>query len=832
MSVEALALVRPPLPQPTKAWLRHASLLLLTFATTALAAVPAYPGMPRVSGITPFGWHRGATVEVTFRGAKLFHPQGVLCADTDQIAVNKISAIDSDEGKPDQGTRALANISISPTCPCGVHYLRLYTDYGIAEVMPFYVGALTTYQELEPPDKSKLNHTLETAEALPGPATVNGYLLGDDEDLFKIEVKAGQLLSAEIACARLALENDDGTEVILSVRDAAGKTLASCDDTALLLADPYLSIKAPAEGPLYVSVKPLLPSISGKRIPYQLSIGDFLRPAGVYPAGGPPGEAITARLLGLPPDVPDQQTITGPADKASFLYHASAGTPTPNLFRTLAGGNALETEPNDTPNTATVAAGNVPVALNGILEKDGDVDCFKFTASKGQRLVIASYAQALGSPADLQFEVLPVNAKPGQNPDKADDSSAADLDSFEQTFARETLDPSLIFTPKEDGEFILTVRDSRRLGSPLSGYRIEITPATNGVLAGFYSPDNNQRNSRISSQVARGNRALFLMNVRPTHGTDKITGELQVTARNLPAGVTMTASPFTIDQKRVPIMFEAAADAPITATFLELDVQPTDPAAPHLHSAYSHNIGMTYANNEISTAVHFDKLAFAVTDQVPFKISVAQPTLAVSRSGELLLEVELTRLEGFTEPVELNMENVPTGIVPQTGTVIPPESTHATLRIAAEGGAQYGKFPIVVTARNKGSQDERAGKLRASSLPITLEVAEPFLRLKLARASIERGKKSHVKATIERLHALPGTATVKLIRLPKGLEMCGEALPLPADATEISLELTASPDALVGTYPAIACELAITMDGKELKQIAGTGLIRVDPERK
>ena len=814
--------------------MKRTPLLPLLLLSSAIAAEPPkFPGTPKVTNLTPFGWHRGSTAEVTFTGVKLFDPKGVLCADTDLIKVAKISPVDADPKVPDSaGKKATASLEIDPKCPTGVHYLRLYTNYGVAEVMPFFVGSLATHVEKEPVEKAKLNNTPETAEVLPAAATVNGWLLGDDEDIFRYEVKKGQLISAEVECARLALETDDGTEVILTVRDAAGKSLASCDDTPLLLADPFLSLTAPADGPIYVSIKPLLPSANGKRIPYRLHVGDFRRPAGVYPAGGNPGEKISAQLLGLPAGVPDKVEITLPGNGASFDYQADAGTPCPNTLRLLRGANVLETEPNDSATQATAANQSAPLAFNGILQKKGDVDYFKFAAKKGERLIITGYAQALGSPADLQLEVLPANAKPGQNPERADDSTDGDLDNFEQTYSRERLDPSLIFTAKEDADYVLTVKDSRNLGSPNSVYLIEIAPSQPGILTGFYAPDNNQKNNRISSQVARGNRALFLMNVRPTYGTEKISGDLKVVADHLPQGVTMTAAPFTIDQKRVPIMFEAAADAAVCGAFINLTVQPADDAAAKLTSFFSHNIALTYANGDIATAAHFDKLAFAVTDEVPFTVKVTQPTMALSRSGELLLDVELTRKEGFTEPVDLGVENVPLGIVPQTGSSIAGDTTKATMRLAAEGGATFGKFPIVVTARTRSNGDERAGRLRASSNPITLEVSEPFVRVKLARSSIERGKRSKVKATIESVRPLPGAATVKLIRLPKGLEMAGEPVAITNDAKEVSIELTASADALVGTYPSIACEVAVTTDGKELKQVVGTGMVRVDPARK
>jgi hypothetical protein len=121
--------------------------------------------------------------------------------------------------------------------------------------------------------------------------------------------------------------------------------------------------------------------------------------------------------------------------------------------------------------------------------------------------------------------------------------------------------------------------------------------------------------------------------------------------------------------------------------------------------------------------------------------------------------------------------------------------------------------------------------MRASSNQIILEVSEPFVRIKLARSSIERGKNSSIKATIDSVRPLPGAATLKLTRLPKGLEMLGNPVTITNETKEIQLPLTASVDALVGTYPSITCEVSVNNEGREIKQIAGSGLVRVDPSR-
>ena len=55
--------------------------------------------------------------------------------------------------------------------------------------------------------------------------------------------------------------------------------------------------------------------------------------------------------------------------------------PYPNLFRLSPFGNTIEAEPNDTHDTATPFT--PPVALNGVIEKAGDVDSLHVPRQEG-----------------------------------------------------------------------------------------------------------------------------------------------------------------------------------------------------------------------------------------------------------------------------------------------------------------------------------------------------------------------------------------------------------------------------------------------------------------
>ena len=89
----------------------------------------------------------------------------------------------------------------------------------------------------------------------------------------------------------------------------------------------------------------------------------------------------------------------------------AATAPYPNVFRLSPFGNTIEAEPNDTHDRATPFT--PPVALNGVIEKAGDVDYFTFHAKKGQTYDIRVFARQIRSPLDPVIALFARNGGPG-----------------------------------------------------------------------------------------------------------------------------------------------------------------------------------------------------------------------------------------------------------------------------------------------------------------------------------------------------------------------------------------------------------------------------------
>src|SRR5207237_119602 len=130
-------------------------------------------------------------------------------------------------------------------------------------------------------------------------------------------------------------------------------------------------------------------------------------------AGGRPGETLEVTWLG---DMagPQKQKVTLPTtgSKADLFAQDERGiAPSPNSVRVFDLPGVLEQEPNDDPAHATPCP--APGIANGIIEKPGDVDYFKFHATKGQVFDVRVYARdVLRSPLDSVLTI--VRASNGQ----------------------------------------------------------------------------------------------------------------------------------------------------------------------------------------------------------------------------------------------------------------------------------------------------------------------------------------------------------------------------------------------------------------------------------
>src|SRR5947209_610702 len=500
------------------------NLCFLSSLCLCVSVVNVFSASPTLTGVAPRGGQRGTEITLTLTGDRLDDAKELLFYDPG-FTVTKLEPAKN---------QVKATVRVAADCALGEHAFRVRTATGLSELHTLSVGALPCVDEKEP------NNDFTAPQPIPLNVTVHGTITPEDVDYFQIEAKKGQRIAVEIEAMRLGSALFDPYVAIL---DSKRFELAASDDAPLLGRDGAFSIIAPADGKYVVQVRESSYGGAGN-FHYRLHVGTFPRPMAVVPAGGKLGEEVEVRFLG---DASGEQRrkvklpTMMPAGKFGLYLEDEGGiSPSPIPFRLSESGNVMETEPNDDHAHAT--PGQLPCAFNGVIDKPGDVDHFRFTAKQGETYDVHCHARKLGSPLDPVMTLAPLNG----GAILANDDFNGSPDSYFR------------FTCPKDGEYVLAVFDHLRAGGPTYFYRVEFTPVKPHLTVGIpvvnvYSPQE-----RTTISVPRGNRMATMVSVsRADFG-----GDLILDAPDLPSGVKMDAEHPAANMTQVPVVFEAAADAP------------------------------------------------------------------------------------------------------------------------------------------------------------------------------------------------------------------------------------------------------------------------------
>jgi hypothetical protein len=757
-------------------------------------AEPAFAADPQLTRVMPRGGTRGTELELTFVGQRLDDAQEILFYEPG-ITVKEV--------KPNGANSCRAKVAVDPDARIGEYRFRVRTESGISPLRTFFVGNLPVVEEKEP------NNDPSKPQKLDLNVTVTGVMENEGADCFAVEAKKGQRISAEVEGMRLGTAMFDP---FLTVLDDAGAEVATCDDSALFLQDPFVSFLAPKDGRYVIKLRESSYGGSGDTY-YRLHVGTFPRPTAVYPAGGEVGRELSVKFLGDPTG-PFTQTVKLAAepDKHFRVFPEQDGrtAPSGNVFRTSEFPNVLEAEPNDTFDKATSSSGvSVPLAFNGIIEKAGDVDVFLFKAAKGQELEIRCYARRLRSPLDPVVRVL----NPKGNGISANDDSGGP-------------DSYLRLAVPEDGEYGVAVNDQLHSGGPDYVYRVEVTPAVPKVtLAVPFFDQVNVSQERQTIVVPKGNRFATL--VRATRSD--FGGAVTLGASNLPDGITMTTDGITDGGDVTPVVFEAAGDARLAAKLVELTAKPTNSDA-KLESSFAQNIVLVPNGNQppfYTTTT--DRLAVAVAEEAPFKLTLVQPKVPLVQGGSMDLRVKVDRKPGFDGPIRLRMVFDPPGVTASTNSEIGEGKTEGFIPLNAADGAPAKQWKICVL----GSAETDGGRVWTSTQLGTLDVAAPMLAMTMNLAAVERGKSAKVVVNVEDKTPFDGKAKVRLVGLPPNVKAEPEELEFTAKDKTVTFNVTAKDRAPVGTHRSLLCVATITRDGEPIvHNLARGGALRVDEPKK
>jgi hypothetical protein len=287
---------------------------------------------------------------------------------------------------------------------------------------------------------------------------------------------------------------------------------------------------------------------------------------------------------------------------------------------------------------------------------------------------------------------------------------------------------------------------------------------------------------------------------------------------------------------RQPVQFVAAPDAPQQSALIQLLARPVDPGVtPGVTLDSSSRQGMGFTNRGGEMPWHFvflDRYALAVTQPAPFSLKLEQPAISLAQNGELLLKVRVRREDDFKEPVEILPDWLPPNVSKGPVVTIAPGQQEATFKIQAGEKAAPGEYRIAMNGSTTGGNAQSGvGRVRVSSVFVTLTVAAPYLSIDLQRGSVEQGKQAELVGLLHQNRPFPGTATVRLQQLPRGVKMVEPVPEISAKDTQVVFHVAADADALAGLYKGLTCEVAFTDGGQPIRERSGSGVLRVDAAR-
>jgi hypothetical protein len=756
------------------------TLLLLSMATQGVQAIAADPAL---SIILPRGAQRGTEQVFRFTGARLDDAQQIFFYEPG-FEVLEIKAVDANNID--------VKVKIAADCLLGEHTAQVRTKSGISDYRTFFVGALPTVAEVEP------NTDFAAPQQISLNVTISGTVENEDVDYFAVEAKKGQRLSVEVEGMRFGQTLFDPYVAILNDKRFE---LAAVDDSPLLKQDAAVSIIVPEDGRYVVEMRDSGYGGDGN-CRYRLHIGTFPRPTITYPAGGQAGQTQEIAFIG-DANGPITRPTAFPAEGAEtvvYIEDADGITPSGHTLRVSQHANSLETEPNQGFDTATMVS-VFPSAFNGILQEQGDVDIFRFAAKAGQVFEVECFGRRIRSPID---PVMNLYKSTGEGITGNDDSRGPD------SYFR--------WQVPADGDYAIRVADHLNRGGPDFVYRIEFQEVKPALSVGIPRVARYSQ-SRQQIYVPRGNRYATVVSAERLN----FGGELTIDGLQLPAGVTMVAQPMPANLNVMPVVFEAAADAPLAGALLDFRMKPTDPNL-DLYGRFTNRADFVIAGPGQSLYVwkDVDRLPFAVVEELPFQLEIVQPNVPIVRDGQMMLKVVAKKKEGWDEAIQVQFPFRPPGIGANSEITIPKGQTEALYQLNADGNAALGKWPVYVLGFANIN-----GAAWGSSQMATLEVAEPWLGLTVQRSSVEQGKETEVAVEVQLLKELKTPAEVVLVGLPH--KVTAEPLKITPETKELIFKIKTAADSPEGNHKNVFCQVTV-MENNEpiLHARLGNSELRID----
>jgi hypothetical protein len=708
-----------------------AAVLLSLVPTVAWAQLP----VPQLNSIFPCGARLGETVECIVAGGDLNDATGLYFSHpaikAETAGANKF------------------RVTVAKDVPVGRYDVRVICPTGVSSCRSFVVGDRAEFVEKEP------NNLLDKAQRVELPITVNGQISGGiDLDHFVFAAKKGQRVIINCWAWRI----DSRLDATLMVFDPQGKELGYGGD--FFGKDPFLDFTAPVDGDYTVKIWDFIYT-GGTEYVYRLDIGSLPYIDAVLPAAVRPGQTNTVTLFGrnLPggKPVPGGASIQGrplevvtreisvPADVATVtsLHGGEAirppqasldgieyrlttpeGSSNPLFVGFTSDPIVLEQEPNN--DQATAQRLSVPSEVSGSFSPAGDVDYFAFTAKKNEKLVLEIYGERQSGMVDPILVGIDAKGK-RLTPGGMLDDVGRNIGQLR--FTTTTRDARWDFTAPADGEYFVQVRDLyfQQRGEPRFTYRLSIHAPQPDFRLMAVPTAEVQPDATVVRQGC--NYWLDVLAFR-NDGHDE---PIYVEASQLPPGVTCEPVVIGPGKTSVPLVFHAAADAPIGHADIRITGKSKAGETDVVRLARAGGLIWSTTNTP-GIARMADTIVLAVRETGPFSLTATAAKSEVAAGEKLSIKIKITRAADWSEDVQLSGFDLPQNAnVPLV--TVKKNATDGEVELTLPTNSKPGLFTFTINgsgqvARNYAREKDpakRGNNMRCivPSNPITITVTPP-----------------------------------------------------------------------------------------------------------
>lgn len=552
---------------------------------------------PEAMSISPLAAQRGSVFDARIRGKSLEGVYGVWFAGESVSArIERVEPLDlgakcagsgvhcdpasvkqSPIGRDVSGNGqvVLLRIKVDDTAKLGKHFLRLVTPHGLSNALELVVGAQPIVLEAD-----KDNNQAAQAQEIQIPSVIAGRVeeMGD-RDFYSFNATAGQELYFH-AVSNSPLNNKDSAQLTL-YREAGSWFDSERPRHLAFSQDSRLSYKFGEPGRYFVAYTSFQ-GIGGSDVHYRLCVGrphaqhlsrdeeKITPPSVIDKLQDPLQRKLGSNRL---QDLQERTILEKVRDFDQSLPKSSSTTgeiavgkrsPGRDAFRVpMTYGVLTEEEPNETEDQALETT--LPVLVEGVIQRPGDVDTFKLK---------------IPAKASLAFEIeTPEDTTPTFNPHVSiiDANGEEILNNYFRKIAGDGDDwvrmirNKVIYTFEREGIYTFQIRDiTARYGGPTFRYRVLVRPQIPHI--GRIDVQNDAMNL-----VPGKAHKLTIV----TNQEEGFSGEVMFRIEGLPNGVEALAGAdvesgtgfdfpkvnkerFEPKNKKTTILMVTAADAPAT----------------------------------------------------------------------------------------------------------------------------------------------------------------------------------------------------------------------------------------------------------------------------